>query len=305
MNYWWIVASQRDSDHGWHWDYFFENPYEDGDEYDWGGADWIRSSSSHARITEMQKGDIVVAYQAQEGILGLIYLANSGYSSLSNEIYDSFKLKPKPAIYLDNPIPYSSIRDLLQSDKHFEFVNFHQGTVFRISRDGFEMLLSLILNENKKQEKAIRKFLTWGGLQELYLVASDHIAASSALEPPKRVHIQTTRIIRDTTKTKKLKKRYGYRCQLCSDRISISPNRFYAEVHHIRPLGGSHMGLDDESNMIVVCPTHHAYFDLGVPKFSSEKEVIIGNKIFRLTLKHELSYENLKYHNTEIFGRNA
>ena len=36
----------------------------------------------------------------------------------------------------------------------------------------------------------------------------------------------------------------------------------YAEVHHIRPLGAGHDGPDIPANMLVLCPNHHAAFDL-------------------------------------------
>jgi len=90
-------------------------------------------------------------------------------------------------------------------------------------------------------------------------------------------------VVRDTVKTHKLKEMYECRCQVCNERIEISLTKSYAEVHHIRPLGGNHNGLDQESNMIVVCPTHHAYFDYGVPKFLSSKKVRIGGEIFALS----------------------
>lgn len=305
MNYWWVVASERDPEHGWHWDYFFSNPYVEGDRYDWGGVDWIRSTSSHARIEEMRKGDIVIAYQATEGVLGFVYLATNGYASKLSGRYDTFDLDPGAILRLETPISYSVIRELPQARKHFEFVGFHQGSVFRVSHKGFEMLLYIALEENDGQRKEMETFFAGGGLSEQQWVASDFIGALSLVEPPKRIKVETTRVIRDTAKTKRLKERYNHRCQVCGNRIEISPTKYYAEVHHIRPLGGTHMGLDDESNMIVVCPTHHAYFDYGVPKFLSGSEVIIGAKVFNLTSKHRLGEDNLNYHNQELFGRNV
>lgn len=56
---------------------------------------------------------------------------------------DSFGLKPSPFISLDNPIPYGVIRDLPNSGEHFEFVKFHQSTVFRISPEGFDIFNGL------------------------------------------------------------------------------------------------------------------------------------------------------------------
>jgi hypothetical protein len=304
MNYWWVVASDRDPDHGWHWERFFTQPFEDGERYEWGGADWIRSSFSQLRIEEMRKGDLVVAYQAGEGVLGFIYLATNGFSSELDGKYDSFDLEPSPFVCFKKPIPYSVIRDLPNSHKHFEFVNFHQNTVFRITPKGFELLLYVVLEENPRQKKDIERFLSKGGLQKPLLGSPNSLTASSVLEPPKRIKVEITRVIRDTVKTKRLKKKYDYRCQLCDARIEVSSNKYYAEVHHIRPLGGKHMGLDDEANMLVVCPNHHAYFDLGVPRFLSTEEVLIGEQIFSLTVKHKLGEENLNYHNQEIFGKN-
>ena len=57
--------------------------------------------------------------------------------------------------------------------------------------------------------------------------------------------------------------------------------------------------------MIVVCPTHHAYFDFGVPRFLSAKRVKIGKETFTLSNKHELNKDNLDYHNKIIFGSNS
>ena len=110
----------------------------------------------------------------------------------------------------------------------------------------------------------------------------------------------TTRIIRDTAEARRLKATYEYRCQICRTRIELGDGSFYVEVHHSRPLGGRHRGPDTRENMLVVCPTHHAVFDLGVVAFSSEKYVRIGGKLDPLTLKHHLAPEHLAYHNAEL-----
>lgn len=36
----------------------------------------------------------------------------------------------------------------------------------------------------------------------------------------------------------------------------------YSEVHHLRPLGRGYSGVDAWKNMLVLCPTCHAEFDL-------------------------------------------
>ena len=52
--------------------------------------------------------------------------------------------------------------------------------------------------------------------------------------------------------------------------------------------------------MLVVCPTHHAIFDLGMAMFLSERLVSINSALRPLTLKHRLSSENLAYHNAGL-----
>ena len=100
----------------------------------------------------------------------------------------------------------------------------------------------------------------------------------SVKQPPERMQSTTTRVIRDTAEARRLKEVYEFRCQICSERIELGGGKFYAEVHHVRPLGGEHKGLDTQENMLVVCPNHHAMLDLGVATFSSGKEVRIGGK---------------------------
>jgi predicted HNH restriction endonuclease len=118
--------------------------------------------------------------------------------------------------------------------------------------------------------------------------------------PPPRVEVMTTRVIRDTIKTKQLKKKYNYCCQICNEQIKIDTDIYYIEVHHLRPLGGKHSGLDERGNMLVLCPNHHAMFDYGIPYFSSEGEIEIENKFFKLINKHPINKANIDYHNENI-----
>lgn len=303
MNYWWVVANDRDPEHGWHWNRFFSEPLVGGKKYPWGGADWIKSHASQSRIEQMRKGDLVLAYQASQGVVGFVYLATNGFSSELNGRYDSFNLEPSSFVVLNNPIPLSTIRELPSAGEHFEFVNFHQGTVFRSTSEGFAMLLHPVLDENKRQKKEIQRFLS-KDFSALRISTADALIASSVIEPPKRIRAVITRVVRDTPKTRRLKRKYQNRCQLCNYRIEVGVKRFYVEVHHIRPLGGRHSGLDEESNMMVLCPNHHACFDLGVPRFVSRREVMIGKELFLLRLKHEIGHDNIAYHNDEIFGAN-
>ena len=120
-------------------------------------------------------------------------------------------------------------------------------------------------------------------------------------EPPRRISVTTARIVRDTATAKQLKVSYEYRCQVCGERIEISDRRFYAEVHHIRPLGGEHNGYDEVENMLILCPNHHAMFDFGIPRFLSTERIKIHQEYFSLTRKHQLGKHNVDYYNTTIY----
>lgn len=158
---WWVVASASAGD--WHWRDFFRNPVEEG--RNWGGREWIRSPVSWARIREMRKGDIVVAYQAGEGILGLARLASDGYPESPGGPYDTFDLAPSPIVRLEEPIPLFLVRQLPEARRHFEFLRIHHGTVFRITPEGFQALLHLIRALNPQQEPEIQAFLTQGPVE--------------------------------------------------------------------------------------------------------------------------------------------
>ncbi|MDX2240484.1 MAG: winged helix-turn-helix domain-containing protein [Leptolyngbyaceae cyanobacterium bins.302] len=121
-------------------------------------------------------------------------------------------------------------------------------------------------------------------------------------EPPSRMITTVSRIIRDTKKTNELKRKYKYYCQVCKRRISISESIYYAEVHHIQPLGGGHNGLDLEENMIVLCPNHHAMFDFGIPQFLSNEKVRIRDKEYELLVKHKIGDKSINYHNKHIWN---
>lgn len=63
---------------------------------------------------------------------------------------------------------------------------------------------------------------------------------------------------------KELKALYKNKCQVCGKTIDLGNGIMYSEVHHIQPLGNQHNGVDNKSNMLVLCPNHHKMFDLGI-----------------------------------------
>lgn len=124
-------------------------------------------------------------------------------------------------------------------------------------------------------------------------------------EPPARCETQILRIIRDTKLARELKSHYGFACQVCGLRIEPTPDTFYVEVHHVRPLGGGHCGLDIHGNMLVLCPNHHAMFDFGMACFLSPQRVEIAGTAYDLTIKHALSPESIAYHNDNLLKHNT
>jgi hypothetical protein len=94
------------------------------------------------------------------------------------------------------------------------------------------------------------------------LKASD---IEDAVHPERRETI-VQRIIRDTEMARALKLRHRNQCQICGVAVPLWGSLMYAEAHHIRPLGHPHNGPDSPSNMIILCPNHHAQCDLGAIK---------------------------------------
>ena len=102
---------------------------------------------------------------------------------------------------------------------------------------------------------------------------------------------QSYRIIRDTRVSKWVKYLHGYRCQLCGETIRLPDGQFYAEAHHLQPLGDRHKGPDVVENVICVCPKHHVLLDYGVISLDkSQLKMIPG---------HEIGDAYVVYHNAK------
>lgn len=89
----------------------------------------------------------------------------------------------------------------------------------------------------------------------------------------------------------KIKLKYNNTCQICGVRLIIGVNKYYSEVHHIRPLGRPHNGQDLLENMVCVCPNCHILLDY--------KAIFLVEETFKV-IKHRISDINLKYHNSLV-----
>jgi hypothetical protein len=116
-------------------------------------------------------------------------------------------------------------------------------------------------------------------------------------EPPEKVLMETYRILRDTALARKIKEIHNHVCQICGlEPIQLPSGNFYAEAHHIMPLG-KHHGLDVEGNIICVCPNCHAKLDYGVISLQIE--------VLQTHITHTVEKRFVEYHNKEIYNRTS
>lgn len=92
-----------------------------------------------------------------------------------------------------------------------------------------------------------------------------------------------------------IKRLYRNTCQLCGLQLQINHNKYYSEVHHIKPLGAPHYGPDKLDNMLCVCPNHHVLLDLG-------GIFLDVNSLFILP-SHFVNVRYIEYHNKNIYGK--
>ena len=302
--YWWVVASENETD--WHWQEFFDHPNDNCK--DWGGSRGIKAHLSCKYIkNDMRRGDVIVAYQAgsgkDKGVLGLVYLQSDGrYDEKKRS--GTFDLMVKPRVHLDEPVPLKVIRNKLRCARdHIDFIKCAWGTVFAITPEGFKGVLKLMreYNRNPKRRAEVRDFLArdFTAIRQAPIVASDYLGD---LKTPLRAVLTTARVIRDGKVSKGLKTHYNFECQVCGKAILLPDKNRYAEAHHLKPVGKPHNGPDGEPNTIVVCPHHHALFDLcaiAINPVTLKLEHWNQNprdRGHKLILKHKLNKACLRYH---------
>ncbi|MFI6824078.1 HNH endonuclease [Micromonospora sp. NPDC050187] len=118
--------------------------------------------------------------------------------------------------------------------------------------------------------------------------------------PARRVTVRTERIVRSTAVADQVKRMYGHQCQICGVRL-VTRTGYYSEAAHIRGLGRPHVGDDDISNVLCLCPNHHVQFDafaIYVDEGFVVRWTSSGEQVARLHRhkNHPISQEYLKYH---------
>ena len=97
-----------------------------------------------------------------------------------------------------------------------------------------------------------------------------------------------------------LKEMYGFGCQVCRCRLE-KPGGAIAVGAHIRGLGRPHNGPDDISNMLCLCPNHHAQFDAFAYFVDADTLQIKGlaefdGRSLLVSPKHQINRDFLAYH---------
>lgn len=108
---------------------------------------------------------------------------------------------------------------------------------------------------------------------------------------PNRIAQTTYRILRETKKSTTVKLLYNYACQICNLHLALSNGTFYAEGHHIWPLGKG--GPDTEENILCLCPTCHVKLDYGI--------IPIELHTININASHKISNHCVDYHNQHIY----
>lgn len=107
---------------------------------------------------------------------------------------------------------------------------------------------------------------------------------------PERVLQKVTRIIRNTSIAQAVKTLHDFKCQICGESLNLGKGIYYAEAHHLWPLGAPHNGPDIEENIICVCPNHHALLDYGAIQLEPNDFGSIHGRF-------------IKYHNEEVYQK--
>jgi putative restriction endonuclease len=128
----------------------------------------------------------------------------------------------------------------------------------------------------------------------------DLFAPPVAAEPAPRYEATVSRLVRDTRVTRQVKALHGYRCQVCGERLA-TPAGFYAEAAHIRPLGAPHHGPDTLTNVLCLCPNHHALFDFGSFGIADDYSLLGLPGQLRSQGSHQLDLGHLAYHRQHIY----
>ena len=95
---------------------------------------------------------------------------------------------------------------------------------------------------------------------------------------------------------------YDGKCQICNKKYdyinSTGELKIYAEGAHIKAKNPKIGGKDSLNNLMCLCASCHALFDLGALWVDEEVTVrdIYGEVVNQLTVKHDIDESNFEFH---------
>lgn len=211
------------------------------------------------------------------------------YNSQLHKIYNDIKRNNNSTFYVE----YGDKKELRMSQKYLTHI---PEELFGLIKDLFEERgLEYKVDENQVEKE--------GGTTRNEPFQSDW-------KVPDRVPSNISRIIRDNELTRKVKEKENYECQICGKKILLPNGNYYAEGHHLQPLGGDYKGPDIKENILVLCPNHHIEFDYGSiaiePKSKTIKHINPKNSYHGEKLRSHRKYygeEFLRFHFDEIYNQ--
>ncbi|THA25661.1 hypothetical protein E4198_13960 [Streptomyces sp. RKND-216] len=135
------------------------------------------------------------------------------------------------------------------------------------------------------------------------------VDGETALEREARRYLLQQRLVRDTKAALQVKEMYNNTCQMCQERVVVSPQgSAYSEAAHIQAVGKPHNGPDIMENLLCLCPTCHVRFDRGALQLTDRYEVLDGlqlkivNDLARLR-EHHIQLCFVRQHRNRWKGR--
>lgn len=276
---------------------------------------------------KMEKGQIAIVRQSQHGVMGIWEINETAPIESQEdhewpEDYNQFVYCRALERELEPPLKDTEFLH------HHDFARFNAGANQLSNEDAETFLIHLLERPDLSQAAAVHIHEVLEQLDATISQPSedmtnesdtgtfgssgegaipDALEQSSDLSPPERTETTVSRVIRNTRIVKDLKEQYEHTCQVCGKRRQRARDEPYAEGHHLHPLGDDPPGKDHRSNIIILCPNHHADFDYGVIEIDPEtleiahayESELTGQYLF-VEDDHNLKKEYLEYHASQI-----
>ena len=95
-------------------------------------------------------------------------------------------------------------------------------------------------------------------------------------------------------------------------RMELGCGRYHCEAHHLRPLGRQHHGPAETSNVVILCPNHHAEFDFflfAILDYKGRKRKLehmlrtLESMETHLVVRHRIAPEHIDYVTEQFLTR--